>query len=169
MKHNDYTDPPLEDPLQTLNTVVTRSNDEQPQQQQQIAQVETVEEDVSELFADIVEDKVLEPPGINKLSQVMQNVWQTNIFTEKIKKIYERAKTPENWSFLEIFGMNKEISKLQKYQKSVLKTSVHLMKMLNILVSIKPGESLSQATLMSLKANITDALAILIYANPSIV
>ena len=168
MKHNDYTDPPLEDPLQTLNTVVTRSNDEQPQQQQQIAQVETVEEDVSELFADIVEDKVLEPQGINKLSQVMQNVWQTNIFTEKIKKIYERAKTPENWSFLEIFGMNKEISKLQKYQKSVLKTSVHLMKMLNILVSIKPGESLSQATLMSLKANITDALAILIYANPSI-
>ena len=164
MKHNDYTDPPLEDPLQTLNTVVTRSNDEQ----QQIAQVETVEEDVSELFADIVEDKVLEPPGINKLSQVMQNVWQTNIFTEKIKKIYERAKTPENWSFLEISGMNKEISKLQKYQKSVLKTSVHLMKMLNILVSIKPGGSLSQATLMSLKANITDALAILIYANPSI-
>ena len=35
---------PLEDPLKTLNIVVTRGNDEQ--QQQQIAQVQTAEEDV---------------------------------------------------------------------------------------------------------------------------
>ena len=58
--------------------------------------------------------------------------------------------------------------KLQKYQKSILKTSVNLMQMLNTLVSIKPGEPLSQATLMSLKANTTDALAILSYANQNI-
>ena len=48
---------PLEDPLKTLNIVVRRGNDEQ--QLQQIAQMQTVEEDVFELFADIVEDKVL--------------------------------------------------------------------------------------------------------------
>ena len=50
----------------------------------------------------------------------------------------------------------------------MLKTSVNLMQMLNTLVSIKPGEPLSQATLMSLKANTTDALAILSYFNQSI-
>ena len=37
--------------------------------------------------------------------------------------------------------------KLQKHQQSILKTSVNLMQMLNPLVSIKPGESLNQATL----------------------
>ena len=96
-------------PLQTLNKVVTRGNAEPPLQQQ-IAQVQTVvEEDVSELFADIVEDKELGPPVSNNLSQAMQNVWQTNIVAEKIKKIYERAKTPENCSFLEIPRMNQEI------------------------------------------------------------
>ena len=180
MKHNQYADPPLEDPLQTMNKVVTRGNDEQPQQQQQIAQVQTVEEDVSELFADIVKDKELGSPVSNNLSQDIQNVWQTNIVAEKIKKIYERAKTPENCSFLEIPRMNQEIFtqvspqvkshdvKLQKYQKSILKTSVNLMQMLNTLVSIKPGEPLSQATLMSLKVNATDALAILSYANQNI-
>ena len=42
------------------------------------------------------------------------------------------------------------------------------MQILNILVSIKPGEPLSQTTFMSLKANITDALAILSYANQNI-
>ena len=52
---------PLEDPLKTLNIVVRRGNDEQ--QLQQIAQMQTVEEDVFELFADIVEDKVLQPPS----------------------------------------------------------------------------------------------------------
>ena len=83
MKHNEYADPPLEDPLKTLNMVVTRGNDEQPQQQQQIAQVQTVEDDVSDLFAYIVEDKELGPPVRNNLSQVMQNVWQTIIVTEK--------------------------------------------------------------------------------------
>ena len=70
---------PLEDPLKTLNIVVTRGNDEQ--QLQQIAQMQTVEEDVFELFADIVEDReVLRPPVSNNLSQAMQNVWQTNIY-----------------------------------------------------------------------------------------
>ena len=110
----------------------------------------------------------------------MQNVWQTNIVTEKIKKIHEKAKTPENYSFLEIPRMNQEIFpqvspqikshdvKLQKYQKSILKTSVNLMQMLNTLVSINPGEPLSQATLTSLKANTTDALAILSCANQNI-
>ena len=58
--------------------------------------------------------------------------------------------------------------KLQIYQKSILKTSVSLMQMLNTLVSIKPAEPLSQATLMSLKANTTDALVILGYANQMI-
>ena len=75
---------PLEDPLKTLNIVVRRGNDEQ--QLQQIAQMQTVEEDVFELFADIVEDReVLRPPVSNNLSQAMQNVWQTNIYivTEK--------------------------------------------------------------------------------------
>ena len=75
---------PLEDPLKTLNIVVTRGNDEQ--QLQQIAQMQTVEEDVFELFADIVEDReVLRPPVSNNLSQAMQNVRQTNIYivTEK--------------------------------------------------------------------------------------
>ena len=57
--------------------------------------------------------------------------------------------------------------KLQKHQKSILKTSVNLMQMLNTLVSIKPGEPLSQATLMSL-ANTTDTLTILSYANQNI-
>ena len=95
VKHNEYADPPLEGPLKTLNMVVTRGNDEQPQQQQQIAQVQTVEDGVSDLFAYIVEDK--------------ENVWQTNIVTEKNKKIYEKTKTPENFSFLEIPRMNQEI------------------------------------------------------------
>ena len=48
--------------------------------------MQTVEEDVFELFADIVEDReVLRPPVSNNLSQAMQNVWQTNIYivTEK--------------------------------------------------------------------------------------
>ena len=58
--------------------------------------------------------------------------------------------------------------RLQKYQRPILKTSVNLMQMFNTLVSIKPGEPLSQATLMSLKANTTDALAILSYANQNI-
>ena len=39
------------------------------------------------------------------------------------------------------------------------------MQMLNTLLRIKHGEPLSQATLMSLKANNTDASAILSYAN----
>ena len=30
VKHKEYADPPLEDPLQTLNKVVTKGNDEQP-------------------------------------------------------------------------------------------------------------------------------------------
>ena len=55
VKNNECADPSLEDPLQTLNKVVTRGNDEQPQQQKQIAQMQAVE-DVSELFADIAED-----------------------------------------------------------------------------------------------------------------
>ena len=55
--------------------------------------------------------------------------------------------------------------RLQKYQKSILETSVNLMRMLNTLVSIKPGEPFSQATLISLKANTINALAILSYAN----
>ena len=42
------------------------------------------------------------------------------------------------------------------------------MQMLNTSISIIPGESLSQATLMPLKANSTDALAILSYANQNI-
>ena len=42
------------------------------------------------------------------------------------------------------------------------------MQILNTLVSIKPWEPLSQTTFMSLKANITDALAILSYANQNI-
>ena len=109
VKHNEYADPPLEGPLKTLNIVVTRGNDEQPQQQQQIAQVQTVEDGVSDLFAYLVEDKELGPPVRNNLSQVMQNVWQTNIVTEKNKKIYEKTKTPENFSFLEIPRMNQEI------------------------------------------------------------
>ena len=37
VKHNKYADPLLEDPLQTLNKVVTKGNTEPPQQQQQIA------------------------------------------------------------------------------------------------------------------------------------
>ena len=57
--------------------------------------------------------------------------------------------------------------KLQKHQKFILKTSVNLMQMLNTLVSIKPGEPLSQATLMSL-ANTTDTLTIFSYANQNI-
>ena len=40
--------------------------------------------------------------------------------------------------------------------------------MLNTSISIKSGESLSQATLMPLKANSTDALAILSFANHNI-
>ena len=40
--------------------------------------------------------------------------------------------------------------------------------MLNTLLSIKPGEPLSQATFMSLKANTADASAILSYANQKI-
>ena len=83
VKHNEYVDPQLENPLQTL---VTRGNDEQPQQQQQIARVQTVEEDVSELFTNIVEDKELGPPLSSNLSQAMQNVWQTNKVTEKSKR-----------------------------------------------------------------------------------
>ena len=58
--------------------------------------------------------------------------------------------------------------RLQKYQKSILETSVNLMRMLNTLVSIKPGEPFSQATLISLKANTINALAILSYANQNI-
>ena len=42
------------------------------------------------------------------------------------------------------------------------------MQILNTLVSIKPGEPLIQTTFMSLKANTTDALAILSYANQNI-
>ena len=42
------------------------------------------------------------------------------------------------------------------------------MQILNTLVSIKPGEPLSQTTFMSLKAKTTDALAILSYANQNI-
>ena len=42
------------------------------------------------------------------------------------------------------------------------------MQMLNTSVSIKPGEPLNQATFMSLKANTTDALTILSYANQTI-
>ena len=42
------------------------------------------------------------------------------------------------------------------------------MQILNTLVSIKLWEPLSQTTFMSLKANITDALAILSYANQNI-
>ena len=71
--------------------------------------MQTVEDGVSDLFAYIVEDKELGPPVRNNLSQVMQNVWQTNIVTEKNKKIYEKTKTPENFSFLEIPRMNQEI------------------------------------------------------------
>ena len=40
--------------------------------------------------------------------------------------------------------------------------------MLNTLVSIKPGEPLSLAILMSLKTNTTDSLAILSHANQNI-
>ena len=57
VKHNEYADPPLEDPSKTLNKLVTKGNAKQQQQQQQIEQVQTVGKDVSELFADIVEDK----------------------------------------------------------------------------------------------------------------
>ena len=85
-------DPPLEDPLQTLNKVLTRGNHEQLQQQQQIAQVQTVEKDVFELFADITEDKELGPPVSHNLSQAMQNVWQTNIVTEKLKRYMRRQR-----------------------------------------------------------------------------
>ena len=42
------------------------------------------------------------------------------------------------------------------------------MQMLNTLVSLKPGELLSQATLMSLKTNTTGVLAILSHANHNI-
>ena len=86
VKHIEYANPPLQDPLQTLNKVITMGNAEQPQQQQQIAQVQTVEEDVSELFTNIVEDKELGPPLSSNLSQAMQNVWQTNKVTEKSKR-----------------------------------------------------------------------------------
>ena len=85
-------DPPLEDTLQTLNKVLTRGNHEQLQQQQQIAQVQTVEKDVFELFADITEDKELGPPVSQNLSQAMQNVWQTNIVTEKLKRYMRRQR-----------------------------------------------------------------------------
>ena len=40
--------------------------------------------------------------------------------------------------------------------------------MLNTLVSIKPGEPLTLATLLSLKTNTTDSLAILSHANQKI-
>ena len=39
------------------------------------------------------------------------------------------------------------VVKLQKHQQSILKTSVNLMQMVNLLVSIIPGEPLNQATL----------------------
>ena len=39
----------------------------------------------------------------------MHNVWQTNIVSEKIEKMYERVKAPENRSFLDISRMNLEI------------------------------------------------------------
>ena len=74
VKHNEYADPPLEDPLQTLDKAVTRGNEEQSKQQQ-VVQVQTVEEDdVSELFADIVEDTDLGPLISSNLFQAIQNV-----------------------------------------------------------------------------------------------
>ena len=57
----------------------------------------------------------------------------------QIRKTYKKAKTHENGSFLDIPRMNREIFtqvtsqakshdvKLQKHQKSILKTSVDLM------------------------------------------
>ena len=42
------------------------------------------------------------------------------------------------------------------------------MQLLSTLVSIKPGEPLRQATLLSLKANTTDVLPIFNHANPNI-
>ena len=61
-------------------TVLTRGNDEHPQQQQQIAQVQTVEEDVSELFADVVEGvgtpKQKPLPGHAECLEIMQQCTQ---------------------------------------------------------------------------------------------
>ena len=54
--------------------------------------MQTVEEDESELFADIVEKKALVPPISNNLCQTMQNVQQTNIVPEKINKILRESK-----------------------------------------------------------------------------
>ena len=39
----------------------------------------------------------------------MHNAWQTDIVSEKIEKMYERVKAPENRSFLDIPRMNQEI------------------------------------------------------------
>lgn len=100
--------------------------------------METVKEDVSELFADVVEDKALQPPKSNKLSQTMQNVWQINIVSEKLLKNYERAKASKTCSSLDILRMNQDIFtqispqakahivKPQKNLKFILKT-VNLM------------------------------------------
>ena len=68
---------------------------------------------IFELFADIVEDKEFGPPVSNNLSQAMQNVWKTNIVTES-KKIYERAKTTQNFNFLETPRMIQEMNLNQK-------------------------------------------------------
>ena len=47
-------------------------------------------EDVSELYADIVEEKELGPTISNNLPQATQNVWQTNIIS-KIMKMFTQV------------------------------------------------------------------------------
>ena len=98
VKHNRYADPPLENPLQTLNKAVTWCNEEQPKQQQ-VVQVQTVEEDdVSELFADIVEDTELGPPIAATSSRpcimFSKLIWFQKISSCKTSKRYKIY--PEN-------------------------------------------------------------------------
>ena len=70
--------------------------------------MQTVEEDVSELFADIVEDKELGPLSKN-LSQAMQNVWKSC------------NNVPKDSKLLFGYDINQRIMSISKTSKSVVK------------------------------------------------
>ena len=99
MKHNKFADPTLKNPSQALNRAVTQA---QSSGQQQPHPVETVaEEDVSELFTDMVQNIKMGPPVRKFSPSHAECLANKNIFRQKFNERAKILKTVGFWLFPE--------------------------------------------------------------------
>ena len=138
------------------------------------------EDAVDNLLNDFNYEDKCDPKIEDKLSEAINKVWQQKLSKEKVKERLEKHYRPENCSQLILNKVNPELFtslskgkrstdiKFQKLQKYNINAAIPIVKQLDLLKSIKPGEKISSKTLIKLQNLASDSLGMLSSSNNNI-